>query len=361
MSEPDLGDARLNKRLLTLLEQLAAMPTASFAQACGTWAATKAAYRFMDSEKATPQAIRDAHHLTVRLRLGFDERVLAIQDSTSLDFTSQPHMQGLGPIDFADSQGLLVHSLLLASTQGVPQGLLWQKVWARDPQEKGQSHHWRKRALEDKESYKWLQTLQHLEWALPPSVAVVLMGDREADMYPLFVAPRREKTHLLVRAAYDRRVSEEAHTLFAAVEQAPLAGTRTLEVARRGGQAPREALLEVRFATITLLAPAYYHGTYPPVTLTVIQACETHPAGGVTPLHWVLLTSLPVSDFGTPIAGSLSSITIFSRAAAASKRCSWKRRSACKWRWLCIVLWPGVCCGSPMRPAEPLRSPAQRC
>lgn len=43
MTEPDFGDVRLNKRLITLLEQLAAQPTASLPQACGSWKDTKAA------------------------------------------------------------------------------------------------------------------------------------------------------------------------------------------------------------------------------------------------------------------------------------------------------------------------------
>src|SRR5438105_10160372 len=92
MTEPDFGDARLNKRLLLLLEQLTAQPTASLPQACGSWAATKAAYRFMDSDKVTAQGIRDAHHFSLLRRLPKQDMILALQDTTVLDLSSKPQM-----------------------------------------------------------------------------------------------------------------------------------------------------------------------------------------------------------------------------------------------------------------------------
>ena len=42
----DLGDARLNRRLINLVTALADQPTSSVPEACGDWAATKGAYRF---------------------------------------------------------------------------------------------------------------------------------------------------------------------------------------------------------------------------------------------------------------------------------------------------------------------------
>ncbi len=42
----DLGDARLNRRLLTMAEAFGAQPQASINQASEDWQATKAAYAF---------------------------------------------------------------------------------------------------------------------------------------------------------------------------------------------------------------------------------------------------------------------------------------------------------------------------
>lgn len=288
-SSPDLGDARLNRRLAIVLEQLAAQPTASLPQACGNWAATKAAYRFMASEQVTPQAIRDAHHGQVLERARRLERVLLIQDTTDLDFTAHKQTTGLGPLGATHAQGLKVHSALLVCDTGVPLGLLTQQVWARDKDTTGQSQHGRKRPAQDKESYKWIASLQAMEREWPPNRSCVVIGDREADLYALFAQARQDNTDLLVRAAYDRCIDAEAHTLSKALAAAPVVGTKTLSV--------RAAVLEVRFTTVTLVPPAYYKGLHAPVRLQVIQALEAVPPAAHKALHWVLLTSLEVSDF----------------------------------------------------------------
>jgi len=297
MADPDFGDVRLNKRLVTLLAQLTAQPTQSLPQACGTWAATKAAYRFMDSAKVTPQGIRDAHHHAVLERGRRLERTLLLQDTTDLDFTHHPQTKGLGPLGATAAQGLKVHSGLLVSDTGVPLGLLTQSVWARSADDKGKSRDWRKRPIEDKESRKWLVCLDALKRELPPNRRCVVIGDREADLYPLFAAARSENTDLLVRAAYNRRIDAESHTLTAALAAAPVVGTRTLSLRSRDGRPAREAVLEVRFTTVTLVPPAYYKGKYPAVTLCVIEARETSPPLGENALHWRLLTTLAVTDF----------------------------------------------------------------
>jgi len=57
----DLGDTRRNKRLVRLVEDLAAQPNASVPQASGDLAATQAAYNFWSSPHIKAQAIREAH------------------------------------------------------------------------------------------------------------------------------------------------------------------------------------------------------------------------------------------------------------------------------------------------------------
>jgi len=280
-----------------LLEQLAAHPAQSLPQACGSWADTKAAYRFMASPKVTPQGIRDAHHFQVLARGRGLQRALLLQDTTDLDFTAHPHTEGLGLLGGTKAQGFKVHSGLLVSDTGVPLGLLTQSVWSRSAEDKGKSRDWRKRPLDEKESRKWTDCLTALEREWSANRRCVVIGDREADMYPLFVAPRPENTDLLVRAAYNRRIDAEAHTLFQAVSAAPVAGERTLSLRSREGRPAREAVLAVRFTTVTLVPPPYYKGQYAPVTLCVVEARELAPPAGEKALHWIILTTLVVTDF----------------------------------------------------------------
>ncbi len=52
-----LGDVRLNRRLWQTVQALAAQPEASVPTACGSWAATKGAYRLWGSARVQPKAI----------------------------------------------------------------------------------------------------------------------------------------------------------------------------------------------------------------------------------------------------------------------------------------------------------------
>jgi hypothetical protein len=57
----DLGDKRLDRRLIKTAALLTKSPGSPINEACGTWAATRGAYRLFDNEKATPQAIQAPH------------------------------------------------------------------------------------------------------------------------------------------------------------------------------------------------------------------------------------------------------------------------------------------------------------
>ena len=291
LAEAELGDKRLDARLKTLVSALAAAPQASLPQACGGQAATKAAYRFLSNEQVTPQSIRDAQHSAVLGRARRERTVLVLHDSTQLDFSTQPQMQGLGPLRAPTQQGRHVHSGLVVSLQGLPLGILWQQTWRRDPQKTGQSKERKKRDVDDKESRKWRDGLQATHDALPNTVYSINVGDREADMYPFLVEARPPNSDFVVRACYDRRISEEAHTLEAALAQAPVLGQQEVVVARRKGEAARSVTLEVRVATVTLRPPANYpKGTYAPVVVQVVLACEVAPPDEATALRWLLLT-----------------------------------------------------------------------
>ena len=110
--------------------------------------------------------------------------MLAVQDTTSLNYDAQPAIENLGPIGTrADAWfGLLVHDTMLFNPAGLPLGLLDVQCWARDANEFGKKHQRRELPIEQKESYKWLKSVQaaaRLQARLPHT-SVVSVGDREA-------------------------------------------------------------------------------------------------------------------------------------------------------------------------------------
>jgi hypothetical protein len=293
------GDVRLNKRLARLVEDLAAQPTASVPQACQTKAATKAAYRFWDSSRVTPKAIRKAHFKKTVERMKGHQIILAIQDTTTFDFTHHPQTKNLGPVDHPAHRGLKVHSTLAATTESVPLGLIHQEVWARDPETVGKRHRRRQREIQDKESQRWLNALKESEEIVPKDIQLVTIADREADIYDLFALPRRPNSHLLIRAAHNRRVNDEARYLWDAIRQSPVRGELLIQLGRRDNRPLRQARLTIRYKTLEIYPPHNHpnRASLQPVAVQVILAEEENPPDGETPVSWLLITTLPVTSF----------------------------------------------------------------
>lgn len=311
----DFGDVRLTRRYGKLLEDLAARSESSVPQACGNWAATKAAYRFWDDEQVTAQAIREGQSARTveRMKQSQQGMILAIQDTTELVYRSPGSRTGLGPLPGAKTagqapHGLLVHSVLAVSAEGVPLGLLHQQVWARpEPPEgkaklsKGQRRKEKESSpIEEKESYRWLSSVQAVQALSPKAQEVLIVADQEADIFALWALPRRRGLNLLVRAYEDRRVQAPEKRLWAAAAQAPVVGTQTVEVQEGNGHTARRAQVEVRLSQQEILAPAHRaHSACSTalVRMSVILVQECHPPQGEEPLCWRLLTTLRIDTF----------------------------------------------------------------
>jgi Transposase DNA-binding/Transposase Tn5 dimerisation domain len=301
VGKADFGDRRLTKRFIKLTRDIAAKPEASVPQVCGSWAATKAAYRFWDDEKVTPEAIRAAHREKAVERAKGYRTVLALQDTTSLNYTKHRATEGLGLLDGPGSQGVHVHSVLAVSPDGVPCGLIHQQVWSRDLQKKGKKEKRKQLPIEEKESYRWLQSLEATKQAMDDETHIITIADREADIFELFALPRPHNMDLLIRAAQDRRVQggdQEMRKLGESVEAVPTSmEMMTTHLEHKPGSPARDVTFALRWRTISLPAPDHKKKKYAPITLTAILVTETAPPEGVEPLSWLLLTTLPVQTF----------------------------------------------------------------
>jgi hypothetical protein len=94
LGKADFGDKRLTKRCIQIVRDIAAKPEGSVPQACGSEAATKATYRFLDNENVTPEAIRASHREKTMERVKEYKTVLAIQDTTSLNYADHKATSG---------------------------------------------------------------------------------------------------------------------------------------------------------------------------------------------------------------------------------------------------------------------------
>jgi hypothetical protein len=291
-----LGDARLDQRFRGLVAALADHPTASVPAAVGTWSAVKATYRLWDHPRVTADRLLAAHARSTRARMRTAGWVLLVQDTTELDYTSHPALQGRGSLSHPDCRGIFVHSTLAVSPEGLPLGVVTQQYWARDPAQRGIGRQRNRRPTAQKESQKWLTALERSHRHLAGTVTTVTVADREADCYDLFVADRRPTAHLLIRAKHDRALVHETAHLRAALAAQPVAATQTVMLPRQHDKATtrpaRVATLALRWATVTLAVPRLKTGA--PVTVQALLVTEVDPPAGGEPVDWVLLTTLPV-------------------------------------------------------------------
>jgi Transposase DNA-binding len=301
LSEVSLGDKRLNWRLLDTASKLAAHASVSINQACEDWADTKATYRLFANEKTTAAKILAPHQERTKARMSGYEWCLAIQDTSLLDYSHHPSKEGMGPIGTTQQtlQGMVMHSVLASSLEGLPLGLLSQQIWSRDEQAKQMTAtERRKLPIEEKESNKWLVALSESVKHKPEQTKLVTVCDAEADLFELFNHARQLETDLLIRAAQNRALWEPAvGRLWAVLEKQPLAGHLVVHVRKRQGQPARDATVAVRYMSLSLKAPKHLRSKMGPVALYGILVQEVDPPADVEPLQWLLLTTVPVCSF----------------------------------------------------------------
>jgi len=296
------GDARLVRRLVTLARDFAARPQANIPQACQSRAKTKAAYRFLEHDQTTLDTILAPHAAATRRRVAQARVVLAVQDTTHLNYSTHPATEKLGPIGSRKEGlvGLLLHDTLAFTPEGTPLGVLDGQCWARDPRAFGKKHLRYARPIEQKESHRWVRSFQQVAAAQRqcPQTLLVSVGDREADIYELLALAVRDPAgpKLLVRAERDRLVAEGHAHVWDWLAAQPGGGVQELALPRRGKRPARRARLEVRYAQVRLKPPKRKR-QWPEVTLWAVLATEVGAARGEEPLRWMLLTTLAVRTF----------------------------------------------------------------
>lgn len=325
-ADVSLGDKRLDARLITLCDRFSDAPESPINQACTDWAETKAAYRFFQNENVDVSGILAAHRCKTAKRANRHKTVLAIQDTSYFVYTSHPKTEGLGKISMnkgkrlkeIDCNGLVMHTCLAVTTEGLPIGLLDQKIFSRKlhPEKKRADKNYRPHEhlpIEEKESYRWLETLANTKEAMGDT-EVVTVCDREADLYDFFRLSDQIECPVLVRAKANRVINRKSRfaeksgvKLWEHMGQQPESGSYTIDIPRRSkakhckGRDPRSATVIVRFGSFRLNAPRNRRRCgnehLPDIELNAVYVLENNPPEGGEPVEWMLLSNLPVTSF----------------------------------------------------------------
>lgn len=288
----DLGDQRLNKRAVLLAERLAEKPTASIPNACGGWAETAAAYRFLAQDELDWRDILAPHWQSSAERMRACEVVLCIQDTTELDFNGQA-ISGLGPLSYEAQRGLYLHPTYAVTPSREPLGVLDAYMWAREP--KGAD------GVRPgiKESTRWTEGYERVaeQAAALPATRLVYVADRESDIMALMVKAKElgHPADWLLRSQHNRTLPGGGK-LWDQVTAGEPVGRIHFTLAARQAQPARAVWQQVWAQRVAL--PDAAGGV---VSATCIVAREVDPPAGVKPIEWRLLSNREVDNLDAAV------------------------------------------------------------
>jgi hypothetical protein len=277
---------------------------------CQDWANTKAAYRFFSNDRVSEADILAGHFQSTRDRAAAAEGlILVLHDTTEFSYQREKS-EAIGITKSINSGrdkagrlrshtvcGILMHSSLAVTIEGVPLGLAAVKFWTRK-KFKGTAALKRKVnptriPIEKKESIRWLENLKQSTQLLDHPGRCIHVGDRESDIYELFCAAQEIGTHFLIRTCVNRLAGDGNHTIADEMDEVAVKGLHHIEVRDSDGDAD-EAVLEIRYRKIRVLPPIGKQNRYPALTLTVIHAEERGTPKNRKKIDWKLITDLPV-------------------------------------------------------------------
>jgi len=321
------ADKRFSRVMIEILTAKEAQLGVSFSSACGS-ALRQAAGRLLRHEETNPTDLLAGHRQATLSRCMGKDTIVVAQDSSSFNYSTHRATSGLGPInDAPNAAGIHQHSALAMTLQRFPLGVVDAHFWARST-EKQTAADRRKKPIEEKESFRWIRTTRHVEQLFGPYLhqggQVVVVADREADIFDLLADERHSGLNLVIRASHPRNVvitdapvkdapvkdaSQGSHqdgscskdgscSLLEAAKEGELLGSYTICVPGKTKKQDHEAKMELRCCSVEIQPPrngvGYSKATVP---VRVVQAREVTPEGftGVA-LEWIMITTLDVAN-----------------------------------------------------------------
>jgi hypothetical protein len=252
------------------------------------------------------EILRAHQEATVRRMVESEKTILAIKDTTSLNYNTQTKMEGIG-YTCEQTLGVNIHSCLAVTADGLVLGVLAQSPYNREqPRDNSRTHDSKKtRLLEEKESFRWVQTLGVSTINVPDEVHIVTVCDREGDMYELFDEAVRTEQPFLIRIAQNRKTIENTKILDE-IKEKPCVGKVKVMLPRNSRKSlkEREAVLQIRHHCFEVKRPLILNKVKHLQAAHKVNVIYVHEEQSglksadkaVEPIEWFLMTNEPVED-----------------------------------------------------------------
>jgi len=293
-----LGDKRLDNRLCKTVDALTENSTSSILGGCGTKHDAKAFYALLSNGKFSREKLEEAAQQATVNRIishGLTE-VLLPQDTSDINFDGHKKTEDLG-YSSNNTKGVKIHSCLALNLDGAPLGLLMQQYQTRETAKQEQSKsELKKRPIEEKESYRWIETVRGCVKLLPKNVKSIVICDREGDFYELYAEMLSLETQFAIRVTQNR-LTKDGERSIQQLKNTPTCGTVEITISRnsRKNTPERQAIMDVSYCSVTVKRPKHASATIAEeLEMTLLRVVEATAES--KPLEWIIATNISVCD-----------------------------------------------------------------
>jgi hypothetical protein len=295
-----LGDKRLNKRLEKTVETLSKDSESSILSGCGSKHEAKAFYRLLGNEKFTLEKIVKSGQTATKSRIASSgiSRVLLPCDTSDINLDGHEKTKGLG-YSSKTTKGIKIHNCLALTVDGTPLGLVSQRYETRESAKNTMNKsEKRERPIEEKESYRWLETAREALEVVPDGVEPVILCDREGDFYELYDELLKLKSSFIIRVAKDRRTDTNGNYCMQQIRLRKACGEIEIKIPRNAQEntKARTAKMETAYCSLSIKKPTQGVSKCLPecLTLNFVRITEISETSD-EPIEWILATNMPVT------------------------------------------------------------------
>ena len=312
-SNINLGDKRLNRRFISVAGKLSKYPGFSVNKACQGWKEVKSAYRLFDNDKVSPAKILEPHFQQTMMRAKEYPFILAIQDTSSINFNTHESKKDIGYVGYNDSKegnskGFFIHPTMAVSPEGLPLGIL-NNFFGNRKNLSDKSNPER-----DKESARWIESVEQVNENTEGKLKMLNVADREADLNDLFYCHKDIGQHFLIRSSKNRRIADSDKKLHEYIRGMPIVSTFETDIQNKKGRGKRKvkmqgrftdkhgktsrkAELNIQYTQVNLILNSREYGnTDFPVTVIRVFESERELEEGEKRVDWILITSAEVTS-----------------------------------------------------------------
>lgn len=298
-----LGDRRLDRRAVKIVERVTMAPGKSFPDLLPTPGELEGAYRFFQNETISPEKLLAPHVEATLRRVHAEDVVRIAHDTVALSYGGD--RDGLGSMGAGGCGYYAQVSLAIGGDElRVPLGVVAvtskayptqeeKALWPRDKNGRAKAF-WS--GVE-----KWSTAPLQLREQLKGTRAIHVM-DREADNFELFRTLKRAKVRFVIRGAAERRAAPEGMHVGEHLDQAEFVLKRRVRLEGRPKpkqgwklREERDALLSVRATTVKIQGNGETYKEH--VQLNAVEVVELRTPAGEEKVSWILITNEPI---GTP-------------------------------------------------------------